>query len=71
MSDLATLTAELALFRTARNAILAGAQSYTINGRAVTRGDLKEINSEIKSLESRIARMNRSGRLVKSPIFGA
>ena len=71
MSDLATLTAELALFRTARNAILAGAQSYTINGRAVTRGDLKEINSEIESLESRIARASRSGRLIKSPIFGA
>ncbi len=71
MSDLATLTAELALFKTARNAILAGAQSYSINGRAISRADLKEINAEIKSLESRIARLNRSGRLIKSPILGA
>ena len=70
MSDLATLTADLVLFRSARDAILAGSQSYTINGRALTRANLKDIMNEIKVLEQRIAQLNRSGKLVKAPVFG-
>jgi hypothetical protein len=70
MSDLATLTAELTLYRSAREAILSGSQSYTINGRALTRANLSDIIKEIGRLETRIAQLNRSGKLVKAPVFG-
>ena len=61
---------ELTAFRAARDAILNGAQSYSISGRALTRADLKTILEEIKNLELAYARHGKSG-LVKSPIFGA
>lgn len=58
------------MYRTAREAILS-AQSYTINGRALTRADLATVVSEISRLETALERANRGGRLVKAPIFGA
>lgn len=64
------ISAELVLFRAARDAILAGAQSYSINGRSLERGDLQTILDEIKSLEIQLARYGKSG-LIKSPVFGA
>jgi hypothetical protein len=64
------ISAELVLFRAARDAILGGAQSYSINGRSLERGDLKTILDEIKSLEIQLARYGKSG-LIKSPVFGA
>lgn len=70
MSDIATLTAELTLYRSARDAILSGSQSYSINGRALTRANLSDIIKEIGRLETRIAQLNRSGKLVKAPVFG-
>jgi hypothetical protein len=65
------ISAELTLFRAARDAILGGAQSYSINGRALTRGDLKTIMDEIKVLEAALDRATRGGNLVKAPMFGA
>ena len=65
------IQAELTSFRAARDAILAGAQSYSINGRALARADLQTILDEIKSLEVSLARANRSGGLIKAPKFGA
>jgi len=57
------------LFRAARDAILGGAQSYSINGRALTRADLKTIMDEIKTLEAAYDRSYK--RFVKAPTFGA
>ena len=50
------LTTKLALYQAAETAILDGAQSYTINGRSLTRADLKTITEQIEALEARIAR---------------
>ena len=71
MTTTAELTATLALYTTARAAILNGAQSYSIAGRSVTRADLTEINAEISKLEARIGRVGRSGSAVKAPVFEA
>lgn len=68
---LAELQAELALYVAARNAILAGAQSYSINGRAVTRANLTDIEASISSLQARIGRKSRGGASIKAPLFGA
>lgn len=66
----AEILAELTTYRAARDAILAGAQSYSINGRALARADLKIIIEQIEKLETAYARSGR-GNLVKAPIFGA
>lgn len=70
MATKSEIEADLAMYRAARNAILA-AQAYSINGRAVTRADLKTVTSEISRLEAALERKNRGGRMVKAPIFGA
>lgn len=67
---LADLHATLAKYVTARDAILTS-QSYSINGRSVTRADLGEIESQISILESRIGRLTRGGPSIKSPSLGA
>jgi len=70
MASKAEIQADLTSFRAARDAILAGAQSYSINGRALARADLKTILSEISRLEASLARYGKGG-LIKAPIFGA
>ena len=69
MKSRSEIESELVLFRAARDAILGGSQSYSINGRMITRADLKTIMDEIKSLEVALDRASR--RFVKSPVFGA
>ena len=69
MKSRSEIEAELVIFRAARDAILGGSQSYSINGRMITRADLKTIMDEIKSLEVALDRASR--RFVKSPVFGA
>jgi hypothetical protein len=68
MTTVAELTAELALWVAARNAILAGAQSYSINGRSLSRASLETIRDEIAALQSRIDAKNAGGRC-RSPLF--
>ncbi len=67
MATLAELQAELAQLKTARDAIESGAQSYTINGRSLTRGNLKDLYQRIDAISARIARLT-SGTST-SPVF--
>ncbi len=69
MKSLSELQSELTLFRAARDAILGGSQSYSINGRMITRADLKTIMDEIKVLEAAVDRGSK--RFKKVPMFGA
>jgi hypothetical protein len=69
MKSRSEIESELVLFRAARDAILGGSQSYSINGRMITRADLKTIMDEIKSLEVALDRVSK--RFVKAPMFGA
>lgn len=71
MSQLADLQDELTKLKTARDAILGGAQSYSINGQSVTRADLGKIFDRIDLVESRISAMQRRGRggFIKAPLF--
>lgn len=68
MTTVASLTTELAAWESARNAILSGAQSYSIAGRSVTRADLRFITDTIRDLQSRIDMMNAGGRC-RSPLM--
>lgn len=68
--SISELQAELAAYKAARNAILSGAQSYSISGRSLTRANLDTIIKEIARLEARMGRVNR-GSAVKAPVFGA
>ena len=71
MKSKSEILAELTSFRAARDAILAGSQSYSINGRALARADLQTILDQIKDLELAYARADRGGSLVAAPKFGA
>lgn len=55
----AALVARLALFEAALEAVLAG-QSYSIDGRTLTRASAQWITDQIAQLESRIASRSRS-----------
>lgn len=68
--SISELQAELAAYKAARNAILSGAQSYSISGRSLTRANLDTIIKEIARIEARIGRVSR-GSAVKAPVFGA
>lgn len=71
MANLTQLNADLAMYRAARNAILTGAQSYSVAGRSLTRANLDDIETQIARIETRIARCtSTSGGLVKSPLLG-
>ncbi len=59
---------ELNLYKAARDAILTGAQSYSINGRNLSRADLRTIENSISRLETRIARLSRGGGM-KAPML--
>jgi hypothetical protein len=71
MATLAELQADLVVYKTARDAILSGAQSYGIAGRSVTRANLDTINKEIARLEARIGSKSRIGGNKKAPLLGA
>lgn len=68
--SISELQAELAAYKAARDAILSGAQSYSISGRSLTRANLDTITKEIARIEARIGRVSR-GSAVKAPVFGA
>ena len=68
--SISELQADLAAYKAARDAILSGAQSYSISGRSLTRANLDTIIKEIARLEARIGRVSR-GSAVKAPVFGA
>ena len=71
MANLTQLNADLAMYRAARDAILTGAQSYSVAGRSLTRANLDDIETQIARIEARIARRtSTSGGLVKSPLLG-
>ena len=73
MATLAELQAELAAYKAAETAILTGAQSYTISGRSLTRGNLRDIQAKIAEIEARVDRKTRSdageSMNVSSPVF--
>lgn len=70
MANLTQLNADLAMYRAARDAILTGAQSYSVAGRSLTRANLDDIETQIARIEARIARCtSTSGGLVKSPLL--
>ena len=54
----------LTLLKKARNAIIGGAQSYSIGSRSVTRADLRYIQGEIARLEGTKAPIFRRVRFV-------
>lgn len=68
--SISDLQADLAAYKAARDAILSGAQSYSISGRSLTRANLDTIIKEIARIEARIGRVGR-GSAVKAPVFGA
>lgn len=68
--SIAQITADLTMYRKARAAILEGAQSYSVPGHNLTRGDLKFIQQQIDTLEIRLERKQRGGLVVKSPVLG-
>ena len=67
--SLTDLRAELLEYKAARTAILAGAQSYSIAGRSLTRANLDIITQEIARIEARIGRVSRNTGAVKAPLF--
>ena len=71
MSQLEDLQDELTKLRAARDAILSGAQSYSINGQTVTRASLTTILDRIDVIETRLSAMQRKGHggFVKAPLF--
>lgn len=57
---LAQAEAQLALYLAAEERVLAG-QSYTINGRSLTRADLDSIQQGIDLWDRRVKRLSRGG----------
>jgi len=53
----------LALYKLAEEAILNGAQSYTIKNRSLTRADLDAIARNIKRLETEELKLMRKGSM--------
>jgi dihydropteroate synthase len=71
MATVAEIQAELTAFKAARTQILEGAQMYKIGGRSLTRGDLAEINKEIRRLEMRLSVAQNSNQVTAtSVVFG-
>lgn len=53
----------LTLYYEAEEAILGGAQSYSIGNRSLTRAQLEEIRKTIKELEGDLIRLGRGNRI--------
>lgn len=68
MATVAELQAELAKYETARDAALT-AQSYGIAGRTKAMAALKDIQSHIDRLRSRIARVSNTSTDTIAPTF--
>lgn len=60
---LATSKTRLAAYILAEQAILNGAQSYSIGNRTLTRADLDVIRTEIDRLQSEILKLSRGGAM--------
>lgn len=56
-----TYTEQLEEVQTAITAIVTGAQSYTINGRSLTRANLKDLRADEKYLRKMADRESRGG----------
>lgn len=56
--------AKLTLWMDAEDKVASG-QSYTINGRTLTRANLKEISDNIDRWDSRVKRLSRGGARVR------
>lgn len=73
MATLAELQAELAAYKAAETAIISGAQSYSVSGRTITRGNLADIQNKIRELEARVDRKARidggEAMNVAAPVF--
>lgn len=69
MATLEKLRAKLAMYEAAEEAILDGAQSYSVNGRALTRANLSDIREAIDVLEARIEMKEGSAGGMTSPLF--
>lgn len=67
MATTAELQTELTAYRACRDAILSGAQSYSIAGRNLTRANLDYVQAHIDELEARIARKTNGPR--SAPVF--
>jgi hypothetical protein len=61
MSRTAELHEYLAELKKCRSAILGGAQSYSINGRQISRATLFRVIDEINDIESRLAVLRVGG----------
>lgn len=55
----------LQLYLTAEQAILNGAQSYTIGHRQLTRADLEQVQKEIDKLTVEVAQLSRGGNAIR------
>lgn len=53
----------LELYLTAEQAILAGAQAYSIGNRTLSRADLSSISKMISKLQDEIIRLERGGSI--------
>lgn len=64
---LAEAEAKLALWMAAEDKVASG-QSYTINGRTLTRANLKEISDNIDRWDARVKRLSRGGARVRQVV---
>lgn len=65
MTELETAQEQLANVRAAITAVLKGGQSYTIFGRQMNRGDLRELRRMESDLVTRVGRLCRGGLRVQ------
>jgi hypothetical protein len=71
MATVASLTATLAKYEAARDAVLTTGQSYRIDDREFTRADLAFLESQIERLETKISMASGGGKLkAASAVFG-
>jgi hypothetical protein len=71
MATVASLTATLAKYEAARDAVLTTGQSYRIDDREFTRADLEFLEAQIDKLETKIASAQAGGKLkFASAVFG-
>jgi len=62
-AQLTRVEARLALYVAAEQAILEGAQAYSVGTRTLTRADLEAIADRIQRLEARVIQLSRGGTI--------